>query len=330
MTTCRPGLRATASISCSWSPSRVPTDAVPGSQVVAIVERYGIARFCTEAAEAGANGLIVADVPPDDGGDDLQAGTACIGTREGDELHEIDAVARRSRPAGRRRRRVARRPRSARRARPRGVGAEARDAVALDDRARTSSGSAARVAEARARRGEHLEAARRRHAGGERGLGGALDRRAVGERVGVRDADLDRRRARRDGGRGRARAARRRPSGRSPAPACAASPALRPTTVSTSLSPRPERQTSTSPSGPSSRASRSAANSACDDSSAGMMPSQRHSRWNASSASSSLTRTYSARPCRPGARARGRRRGSRARPRSSASRTTWPCSSQST
>jgi tryptophan synthase alpha chain len=41
----------------------------------AIVERYGIARFCSDAAAAGATGLIVADVPPDDG-DDLQAETA--------------------------------------------------------------------------------------------------------------------------------------------------------------------------------------------------------------------------------------------------------------
>jgi tryptophan synthase alpha chain len=41
----------------------------------AIVERYGIARFCADAAHAGAGGLIVADVPPDDG-DDLQAESA--------------------------------------------------------------------------------------------------------------------------------------------------------------------------------------------------------------------------------------------------------------
>ena len=32
----------------------------------AIVERYGIPRFCADAASAGATGLIVADVPPDD------------------------------------------------------------------------------------------------------------------------------------------------------------------------------------------------------------------------------------------------------------------------
>jgi tryptophan synthase alpha chain len=38
----------------------------------AIVERYGVARFCADAATAGATGLIVADVPPDDGAE-LQA-----------------------------------------------------------------------------------------------------------------------------------------------------------------------------------------------------------------------------------------------------------------
>ena len=41
----------------------------------AIVERYGIAAFCRDAAAAGATGLIVADVPPDDG-DELQAESA--------------------------------------------------------------------------------------------------------------------------------------------------------------------------------------------------------------------------------------------------------------
>ena len=39
----------------------------------AIVERYGVARFCADAAGAGATGLIVADVPPDDG-DELSGG----------------------------------------------------------------------------------------------------------------------------------------------------------------------------------------------------------------------------------------------------------------
>ncbi len=44
----------------------------------AIVERYGVARFCADAAGAGATGLIVADVPPDDG-DELQAASAANG-----------------------------------------------------------------------------------------------------------------------------------------------------------------------------------------------------------------------------------------------------------
>ena len=41
----------------------------------AIVERYGIASFCSDAAAAGATGLIVADIPPDDG-EELQAASA--------------------------------------------------------------------------------------------------------------------------------------------------------------------------------------------------------------------------------------------------------------
>lgn len=53
----------------------------------AIVERYGIARFCADAAGAGANGLIVADVPPDDG-DDLQAESA----RNGIDLVQLVAL----------------------------------------------------------------------------------------------------------------------------------------------------------------------------------------------------------------------------------------------
>ena len=53
----------------------------------AIVERYGVARFCGDAAAAGASGLIVADVPPDDG-DELAgcraratASTSCSSSR---------------------------------------------------------------------------------------------------------------------------------------------------------------------------------------------------------------------------------------------------------
>jgi tryptophan synthase alpha chain len=53
----------------------------------AIVERYGVARFCADAAQAGATGLIVADVPPDDG-DDLQAESA----RNGVDLVQLVAL----------------------------------------------------------------------------------------------------------------------------------------------------------------------------------------------------------------------------------------------
>jgi tryptophan synthase alpha chain len=53
----------------------------------AIVERYGIARFSADAASAGANGLIVADVPPDDG-DELQAESA----RSGIDLVQLVAL----------------------------------------------------------------------------------------------------------------------------------------------------------------------------------------------------------------------------------------------
>jgi tryptophan synthase alpha chain len=44
----------------------------------AIVERYGIPGFCADAARAGATGLIVADVPPDDN-DELSAASASNG-----------------------------------------------------------------------------------------------------------------------------------------------------------------------------------------------------------------------------------------------------------
>jgi tryptophan synthase alpha chain len=44
----------------------------------AIVERYGIERFCGEAGEAGATGLIVADIPPEEAGD-LSAAAAANG-----------------------------------------------------------------------------------------------------------------------------------------------------------------------------------------------------------------------------------------------------------
>ena len=54
--------------------ARVDVPLIPMTYA-AIVERYGVARFCADAAGAGATGLIVADVPPDDG-DELQAESA--------------------------------------------------------------------------------------------------------------------------------------------------------------------------------------------------------------------------------------------------------------
>src|SRR5262249_4903780 len=64
-------------------------------------------------------------------------------------------------------------------------------------------------------------------------------------------------------------------------------------TVLMSLSPRPERQSTTTPSGRSSPRSPSASRcaTACADSSAGMMPSSWLSTWNAASASSSVAQT---------------------------------------
>src|SRR6476659_11475663 len=66
-------------------------------------------------------------------------------------------------------------------------------------------------------------------------------------------------------------------------------------TVCMSLSPRPERLTSRTASFGIDGAIFIACATACADSSAGMMPSLRHSSWNAASASSSVTATYSAR-----------------------------------
>src|SRR5690606_20880588 len=59
-------------------------------------------------------------------------------------------------------------------------------------------------------------------------------------------------------------------------------------TVKMSLSPRPDRLTMITLSLPSAGASRSATTRACADSSAGMIPSSRHSRWNEASASASV------------------------------------------
>jgi tryptophan synthase alpha chain len=44
----------------------------------AIVERYGVERFCRDAGGAGATGLIVADIPPEEAGE-LAAGAASHG-----------------------------------------------------------------------------------------------------------------------------------------------------------------------------------------------------------------------------------------------------------
>ena len=123
-------------------------------------------------------------------------------------------------------------------------------------------------------------------------VGGVADDRAVGERVGVRDAELDdvgarlgervqrreRLRARRVAGHHvgderRAPVRERAPRGRARgARQSTPSPASR--TMSMSLSPRPESVTTTTASGPSSSASRGSSASACDDSMAGMMPSR--------------------------------------------------------
>jgi tryptophan synthase alpha chain len=42
----------------------------------ALVERYGVERFCTDAARAGATGLIVSDVPPEEAGELADASAA--------------------------------------------------------------------------------------------------------------------------------------------------------------------------------------------------------------------------------------------------------------
>src|SRR4029079_12872248 len=67
-------------------------------------------------------------------------------------------------------------------------------------------------------------------------------------------------------------------------------------TVCMSLSPRPERLTSRMALLGIVGAIFIACATACADSSAGMMPSVRHSVWKAASASSSVTDTYCARP----------------------------------
>ncbi len=79
-------------------------DAVPliPMTYAAIVERYGVARFCADAAAAGATGLIVADVPPDDG-DELQAASAatasisCSSSRSRAPIARLELACRTSR-----------------------------------------------------------------------------------------------------------------------------------------------------------------------------------------------------------------------------------------
>ena len=44
----------------------------------AIIERYGVERFCSDASEAGATGLIVVDTPPEEAGE-LAVATAANG-----------------------------------------------------------------------------------------------------------------------------------------------------------------------------------------------------------------------------------------------------------
>ena len=157
------------------------------------------------------------------------------------------------------------------------VGDEALVAVGLEDRGVGHRDE--RDVDARARVRDALEALGRAHAAREGALGGALDRRALGERVGERDAELDDVGAALDRGLGelrRLRLADEVDDELVVIRSCAI-------TSARSLSPRPERQTTTS------SASRSSVRaSACELSSAGMIPSVSARRWNAASASSSV------------------------------------------
>ena len=85
-----------------------------------------------------------------------------------------------------------------------GVRLEALPTVCLEQR-RVGHRDQRRVADEGAGRGEALEAGGRAHPRSERLLGGGTDHRAVGERVGEREADLDDVGATRDGGRGEGR-----------------------------------------------------------------------------------------------------------------------------
>src|SRR5207344_2162379 len=151
------------------------------------------------------------------------------------------------------------------------------------------------------------------HAELERAFARALDHRPVGHRVGERHAELDNIRARLDHpshqrhGERRMRVARGdvgnerlalRFRERLDTALDARHQSFLPersATVCMSLSPRPERLTSRMASFGIFGAIFIACATACADSSAGMMPSLRHSSWNAARASSSVTATYSAR-----------------------------------
>src|SRR5688500_8321898 len=148
----------------------------------------------------------------------------------------------------------------------------------------------------------------------QRAFAGALDHRPVGHRIGERHAELEdvgarlhqsahqrhRQRGMRIAGRnvGNERLALVAPEGLESALDARhlqnLSP-MRSATVCMSLSPRPERLTSRIASFGMVGAIFIACATACADSRAGMMPSLRHSSWNACRASWSSTATYCAR-----------------------------------
>ncbi len=78
--------RCLEAIAATWARIGPDVPLIPMTYA-AIVERYGIARFCADAAGAGVSGLIVADVPFDDG-DELQAESA----RNGIDLTQLVAL----------------------------------------------------------------------------------------------------------------------------------------------------------------------------------------------------------------------------------------------
>ena len=163
--------------------------------------------------------------------------------------------------------------------------------------------------------GHRVDHADRRRAEIERALARLLDRAAVHDRVGERDADLDRVGARVDdrahdvaplaaepAGDVRDEQLARRASRAARAGAPRGSLRARPSisaTCAASLSPRPDSVTSTvEPAGIERPASRASQPIACAGSSAGTMPSVADSSWKPASASSSVAAWYSARPVR--------------------------------